>query len=198
MELLNFDSRDRLWGKTKKMFTKAVADNNSSQFDWILKADHDTYIIMENLKHLLSHYNASKPLFAGAIYVCRSNVAECRDFDGDATTDEVYMTGGAGYVLSMEAARLFVSGQGDQGRCRPGDRGPEDVEMSRCLQRLGVSFVDTRDKYGRNRFFHTSGEDALSISQNLDRSDLAWIKNYKLLPILVQTVVVSRPSPSTT
>ena len=63
---------------------------------------------------------------------------------------QVYMTGGAGYVLSMEAARLFVTGQGDQGRCRPGDRGPEDVEMSRCLQRLGVSFVDTRDKYGRD------------------------------------------------
>ena len=37
MELLNYDSRDRLWGKTKMMFTKAVTDNNSSEFDWILK-----------------------------------------------------------------------------------------------------------------------------------------------------------------
>ena len=59
------------------------------------------------------------------------------------------MTGGAGYVLSKEAARLFVSGQGDKDKCRPRDKGPEDVEMSRCLQRMGVSFIDTRDKYGR-------------------------------------------------
>ena len=59
------------------------------------------------------------------------------------------MTGGAGYVLSREAARLFVSGHQDPNKCRPGIVGPEDVEMSRCLQRLGVSFIDTRDKYGR-------------------------------------------------
>ena len=59
------------------------------------------------------------------------------------------MTGGAGYVLSREAARLFVSGHNDTTKCRPGNQGPEDVEISRCLQRLGVSFIDTRDKYGR-------------------------------------------------
>ena len=59
------------------------------------------------------------------------------------------MTGGAGYVLSREAARLFVSGYSDSIKCRPGDEGAEDVEMSRCLQRLGASFIDTRDKYGR-------------------------------------------------
>ena len=59
------------------------------------------------------------------------------------------MTGGAGYVLSREAVRRFVSGHVDQTKCRPGDEGPEDVEISRCLQRLGVSFIDTRDKNGR-------------------------------------------------
>ena len=77
------------------------------------------------------------------------------------------MTGGAGYVLSREAVTRFVSGHGDASKCRPGDEGPEDVEMSRCLQRLGVNFVDTRDKYGRNRFFHFSGEDALSLSEQV-------------------------------
>ena len=59
------------------------------------------------------------------------------------------MSGGAGYVLSREAVRRFVSGHVDQTKCRPVDEGPEDMEMSRCLQRLGVSFIDTRDKNGR-------------------------------------------------
>ena len=72
-------------------------------------------------------------------------------------TDEVYMTGGAGYVLSREAVRRFAAGHNDSTLCRPGLLGPEDVEMSRCLQRLGVSFVDTRDSLGRNRFFHQVG-----------------------------------------
>ena len=39
--------------------------------DSYFQADHDTYIIMENLKNLLSHYNSTQPLFAGAIYLCR-------------------------------------------------------------------------------------------------------------------------------
>ena len=59
------------------------------------------------------------------------------------------MTGGAGYVLSREAVRLFLSGHDNPAKCRPGNSGPEDVEMSRCLQRLGASFIDTRDKHGR-------------------------------------------------
>ena len=93
------------------------------------------------------------------------------------------MTGGAGYVLSREAVTRFVSGHGDASKCRPGDEGPEDVEMSRCLQRLGVNFLDTRDKYGRNRFFHFSGEDALSLSEQVYRPDLSWILNYGIIPL---------------
>lgn len=79
---------------------------------------------------------------------------------GLAGTDEVYMTGGAGYVLSREAVRRFAVSHNDSTLCRPGLHGPEDVEMSRCLQRLGVSFVDTRDSQGRNRFFHQVGGDS--------------------------------------
>ena len=29
--------------------------------------------------------------------------------------------------------------------------GPEDVQMSRCMENLGVHFVDTRDKFGKLR-----------------------------------------------
>ena len=59
------------------------------------------------------------------------------------------MTGGAGYVLSREAVKQFVSGMSDASKCRSGDKGSEDVEISRCLQALGVNFIDTRDEFGR-------------------------------------------------
>ena len=65
---INSSGYHNLWGKTKLMFNYV---NQSLQFDWVVKADTDTYIIMENLKNLLSHYNSSDPLFAGAMYTCR-------------------------------------------------------------------------------------------------------------------------------
>ena len=51
--------------------------------------------------------------------------------------------------MSKAAAQMFVSGYKNYDICRPGVVGPEDVEMARCLQGLGVDFIDTRDKYGR-------------------------------------------------
>ena len=59
------------------------------------------------------------------------------------------MAGGAGYVLSRRAVNQFAVGQADPTKCRSGDTGNEDLEIALCLQRLGVDFIDTRDKYGR-------------------------------------------------
>ena len=36
MVVKDMDGRDKLWGKTKKMFVKAAV-NNTFEFDWILK-----------------------------------------------------------------------------------------------------------------------------------------------------------------
>ena len=141
---VKLSGRDKLWGKTKEMFlqTSELVEN----YDWVLKADDDTFILMENLKAMLSHFNSSSALLAGALWRCRGN-RECQDWADRSRTEQLFMSGGAGYVLSREAVRRFREGQ--ETSCRPGDLGPEDVEMSRCLQRLGVSFIDTRDSEGR-------------------------------------------------
>ena len=62
---------------------------------------------------------------------------------------QVYMAGGAGYVLSKQAVKEFTERNKEENMCKSGEDGPEDVEMSRCLQRLGASFIDTRDVDGR-------------------------------------------------
>ena len=58
------EGRQGLWGKTKLGF-KHVYENYFDQFDWFMKADDDTFVIVENLKFLLAHYSTMDPLSFG-------------------------------------------------------------------------------------------------------------------------------------
>ena len=76
---------DQIWGKTKYGFKKAY-EELYDKIDWVMKADDDTYVILENLRFLLSDYNSSDPVWFGCEF--------------DVIVKEGYMSGGAGYVLS--------------------------------------------------------------------------------------------------
>ena len=55
------EGRKGLWDKTKQGF-KYVYDNHFEEFEWFLKADDDTFVIVENLKYLLSNYSTNDPI----------------------------------------------------------------------------------------------------------------------------------------
>ena len=42
-----------------------VWENHRDEADWFLKADDDTFVILENLKDLLRNYNSEKPIQFG-------------------------------------------------------------------------------------------------------------------------------------
>ena len=48
---------------------------------------------MENLRNLLSHFNSSEPLMAGALWQCRGN-GDCLDWQDKEITAEIFMSGG--------------------------------------------------------------------------------------------------------
>ncbi|XP_057381630.1 glycoprotein-N-acetylgalactosamine 3-beta-galactosyltransferase 1-like [Daphnia carinata] len=133
------EGRNQLWGKTREAF-RHIWNHYRDEADWFLKADDDTYVVVENLRYFLSPYNTSKALWFGHKY--------------KAIVETGYFSGGAGYVLSKEATRRFVEeGYFNALACRHDHEGAEDAEMGKCMQNLNVSAMDTRDSKGRGRFF---------------------------------------------
>ena len=164
------EGRDNLWDKTKKAF-QYVYNNHFQDYDWFLKADDDTYMIVENLRYLLKDFETTKPVFFGRK---RKQIFFGGKIKQDEQAGEVYFSGGAGYVLSKEALKRFVeTGLNDPKLCRQDAGGAEDIEMAKCLVNLGVEAGDTRDTEGRNTFFPFVPEDHL-IPGKVQRWKTDW------------------------
>ena len=112
--------------------------------DWFLKADDDTYVILENLRFLLMDRDPREAIFFGKHFLHPKN--------------ESYFAGGAGYVLSKKALALF--GRRPPGQCLIDrhDGSNEDVRVSDCLLTLGVRLGNSTDYLGRYRFHHFTPE----------------------------------------
>ncbi|XP_046573218.1 glycoprotein-N-acetylgalactosamine 3-beta-galactosyltransferase 1-like isoform X1 [Haliotis rubra] len=132
------EGRKRLTKKTIAAM-KYIYDHYLKDYDWFLKADDDTYIVMENLKYLLSFYNPDEAVYLGHLFKMFLNPG--------------YMSGGAGYVLSRHAVRRLVEqGYNVKGACRKGGR-YEDVDLAVCLKKVGVPVYNSLDNTGRETFY---------------------------------------------
>lgn len=155
------EGRENLWLKTKAAWMY-VRKHHLYHADWFLKADDDTYTIVENLRHFVSPFNTEKPLYFGRRF---------KPFGS-------YNSGGAGYVFSREAVRRFADVIKDKSRC-PEASFAEDVEVGRCLAKTGVTAGYTLDKRGREMFHPLPPEHHL-IPGYLDKK--FWIYSYNFHP----------------
>ncbi|XP_049873060.1 glycoprotein-N-acetylgalactosamine 3-beta-galactosyltransferase 1-like isoform X2 [Pectinophora gossypiella] len=153
-----YEGRDYLWAKTKAAF-RYVYEHHRRDADWFMKADDDTYVIVENLRYMLADYRSTDPIYFG----CRFK----------PFAKQGYMSGGAGYVLSRAALDRFVNkGLPSPHLCKASDTGAEDAEMGKCLERIGVKAMDSRDSLHRGRFFPFVPRDHLF--PNKDKSFWYW------------------------
>lgn len=104
---------NHLWSKTREAF-KYISEHHLSEADWFLKADDDTYMIMENLRHMLYQYRPELSLYFGQRLTSKE-------------TPDGYMQGGA-YVLSRKAVQKFVK---HYPNCRQKDAWAEDLYMGK-------------------------------------------------------------------
>ncbi|ODM86823.1 Glycoprotein-N-acetylgalactosamine 3-beta-galactosyltransferase 1 [Orchesella cincta] len=134
---------DNLWLKTKGAF-RYIVEHHFDEADWFLKADDDTYVILENLRYFLNQHDTNLPLYFG----CKFRLY----------IEQGYMSGGAGYVLSKEAVRRLARETSQEGNICDNNlieyKGwiPEDVMLGKCLESLKVPAGDSRDEEGRHRF----------------------------------------------
>ncbi|XP_059089659.1 glycoprotein-N-acetylgalactosamine 3-beta-galactosyltransferase 1-like isoform X3 [Tigriopus californicus] len=135
------EDRKNLWTKTQ-LSLEYIYNNHFAGYDWFFKADDDTYVIVENLRKFASQYSPQDPAYFG-----------CR-FKPFVT--QGYMSGGAGYLLSRESLKRFiVNGFRNETRneCNQLSSPSEDVQLGRCLEKVGVVAMNTTDAMGGHRFF---------------------------------------------
>lgn len=91
---VSLDNENVLWGKTKRAF-QYIYENHRNDADWFIKADDDTYVVVENLRYFLYPYSTNDPIYFG--YKMNLN----------NQLKHGYFSGGAGYVLSRNALERF-------------------------------------------------------------------------------------------
>lgn len=129
------EGRDQLYWKTIRAFHYAY-EHHLDEADWFLKADDDTYVIVDNLRWVLGNHTPDEPIYFGRRF--------------KPYTKQGYMSGGAGYVLSREALRRFV--QGFKTKVCSHTTSVEDLAMGQCMEKMGVLAGDARDGLQRETF----------------------------------------------
>ncbi|KAL5277677.1 C1GALT1.2 family protein [Megaselia abdita] len=156
-----------LWGRTKAAYSY-IYKNYFNDYDWFVKADDDTYMIVENLRYMLYQYDPLSPLYLG----CNLK----------SSFKQGYMSGGPGYILSKEALkRLVTIGIPSRKYCTQSEEGAEDKEIGRCLQNLNVTAIDTRDRNGKGRMFPLAPGKHLSKMSHSD----SWYSRNSRYPFKV-------------
>ncbi|CAG0898589.1 unnamed protein product [Darwinula stevensoni] len=132
--------RNHAWLRTREAL-RYVHRHHSDDADWFLQADDDTYVIVENLRHMLLDRDPLEPVVFG----CRfEKVVE----PGSVST-------GSGYLLSREALKRLVEKALPSHTSCPVccSEGGDDVAFVQCLRAVGVEIEESRDPSGRWRMF---------------------------------------------
>lgn len=139
---------------------KFLYGNHLHDFDWLLKVEDSTFIVMENLRYLLYQYDTNWPLIIGQRFLA-----------------EDYMIGT--YVLSKKAFTRFVEHSMTNKDFCVLSGNSIDIDFSHCLNHIDVIKVDGLDDDKKGMFFQSKPEYSLfptKYDQNFDKFYLHKLK----------------------
>ncbi|KAL5280833.1 C1GALT1.2 family protein [Megaselia abdita] len=130
------EGRSYLWHSIREGL-KYVHVKYMNKFDFVIKTDDNTYVVMENLRYLLETESPNEPKAFGFKY---------------KDQDVVYLS--SVQILSRETVKRFaLKAYPDESLCRTGEIWDSDIELGRCLKNIGVEFGETLDSEGKERVF---------------------------------------------
>lgn len=154
-----------------------IYKNHFDDYDWFLKTDGDTYVVVENLRFLLYAYDPTQAISFGhresGTYIIPSTTAS-KSFR--------YYSEKAGYVLSKEAMRrlneafhTILLGCGAYKKIKMRD----DERIGICLDKANVVMAKNTDANGKKLFFEENLDDFLlpKIEVNFP---YPWYSDYKV------------------
>uniref|UniRef100_A0A7E4V6X6 N-acetylgalactosaminide beta-1,3-galactosyltransferase n=1 Tax=Panagrellus redivivus TaxID=6233 RepID=A0A7E4V6X6_PANRE len=142
-----FSTRDHSWEKIRHIL-QFVHQTTYGKYDWYLRADDDAFVVVENARKLVSRMDPTHDFLLGF----RWGFFEHKGYADGST-----------YILSKKAVDTFVTLSHDEELCPEFHRAEEDQEMGRCLAKLGITPMDSRDNQGRDRFHQFHPEQMMDI-----------------------------------
>ncbi len=110
-----------LW-KVTQLALQYIFQKYYDSFDWLIKCDDDTYVIMENLRVFVYKTNESSPYFYGMEVLMPS-------------TGEHFISGGSGYIMSHRNLEKLVQAF-ELPTCETKRIASEDYEIARCFHQV--------------------------------------------------------------
>ena len=137
LNLVDLNMTDDIYDKLTDKVIRAILhvnENYADKFDWFLKADDDSYMVMDNLRKFLDDKCPNEMQTYGKVLTSHR--------------EHGYQAGGSGYCMSREAVRQFSSTmRRNASFCRLKTKF-EDVDIGECLARLNIYPGDSRDEFG--------------------------------------------------
>lgn len=136
-------------------FCSIIFDLNHDLFHWIMLADDDTYVIVENLRRLLYKFDHNNLVYLGRSIRAYAQLP--------------YNTRDSGIVVSVEAFKFIQKSVIDMVTCKT-HRYPlignvdrrTDIALAMILKKANCTPIDTRDQFGGARFLPLNPEKHLS------------------------------------
>ena len=125
---------NNVWSKTRAAW-RYIHKHHLNDADWFFAANDDSYVIIENLRLLLSAYDASDPEYFGRWF----------------KTSGGYNSEITGYAFSKETLRTFARAMNNPIKCKQ-ESNLDDSNVGKCLAAFGIHPSDSRDSQGRERF----------------------------------------------